>query len=160
MKKAKDFKAFNLLIDSTDIAIAKKVRKAATDDDYSAKLKHAGRRYQMVIDFGGRVRGMWGGYTHKIYDGHFIEASKTVFEQRFNGGVIIGDTHYTSKERFREVLEKMNERKETSQGEEKEQPHENLDSHPIQEDQFGIDFGAGEQEENKGSNEAIGFSFF
>ena len=55
MKKAKDFKAVNLLIDSTDIAIAKKFRKAATDDYYSAKLKHAGRRYQMVIDFGRRV---------------------------------------------------------------------------------------------------------
>ena len=60
-----------------------------------------------------------------------------------------------NKRRRDEVVEKVNERKEISQGEEKEQP----DSDPTQEDQFGIDFGAGEQEENKGSNEELQLDF-
>ena len=56
LKRSKTFQAANLLIDSTDVAIGKKVKKAYKYDDYSAKLKHAGRRYQMVIEFDGRVQ--------------------------------------------------------------------------------------------------------
>ena len=77
------------MIESTDFAIGKKVKNASKDDEYSAKLKHTGRRYQMVIDFDGRVGAFWGGYTPKMYDRDFIEAMKTTFEEKFRGGVIL-----------------------------------------------------------------------
>ena len=89
MKRGKAFRASTLLIEFTSVAIGEKIKKASKDDDYSAKLKHAGRRSQMVIDFDGCARTFWGGYTPKLFGGHFIEATKTTFEEKF-GELILG----------------------------------------------------------------------
>ncbi len=45
------------------------------------------------FDLSGGMKAMWGGYTPKLYDGHFIEAHKQTIEEKFQGGVIFGDTH-------------------------------------------------------------------
>jgi len=41
-----------------------------------------------------RVRGLWGGYTPKLYDSRFLKLHEDEFNQKFYGATFIADSHY------------------------------------------------------------------
>ena len=41
-----------------------------------------------------KCRGLWGGYSPKIYDSNWCEVNKRVLETTFKGATIISDQHY------------------------------------------------------------------
>lgn len=64
------------------------------DADFSYKLDRLGRRYMFVRDGLGRVRRIWGGYSPKLYDGHFIELLGEYIDKELAGANIIADQHF------------------------------------------------------------------
>jgi hypothetical protein len=49
----------------------------------------------MVLRDGkGKIRKMWGGYSLKVFDGHFLELFKKWFENKLNGVGVIADQHF------------------------------------------------------------------
>ena len=49
----------------------------------------------IVTDGKRRVRKIWGGYSPKIFDGHFLEMNKDWLEQNLGGSTIITDNHFS-----------------------------------------------------------------
>jgi hypothetical protein len=47
-----------------------------------------------LSDGRGRVRKLWGGYSPKIFDGHFIEERRKWFEKHLAGAEVIADQHF------------------------------------------------------------------
>ena len=74
-------KKVNLFMDSTDKALEGKVKNAKTEPYYSKKLTRLGRRYMIVFEGMGTVRGIWGRYSPKMRDNNFTESHKTNFAE-------------------------------------------------------------------------------
>lgn len=100
-KKPKGLENVNLCMDSSDFALRGSCSRKGSD--YSPKTKCKGRRYQFISDANSRIRCLLGGYSPKVYDAHYVEHNKYMFEQLFRGAVIIADTHYKPKTKFRGV---------------------------------------------------------
>jgi hypothetical protein len=47
---------------------------------------------------------LWGGYTPKLYDGHFVEDHRDEFEKEFTGAAMLGDQHFTYGAKFVESV--------------------------------------------------------
>jgi hypothetical protein len=84
----------NLWQDSTDIATEGRRTIKRSSPDWSFKKNRPARRYMMLSDGLCRVRGMWGGYSPKVYDGTFLELFQDTFKKNFKGGVIVADGHF------------------------------------------------------------------
>jgi len=41
-----------------------------------------------------KIRAIWGGYSPKVFDGHWLEMHKWWLETNLKGGVILGDCHF------------------------------------------------------------------
>ena len=95
IRRGRHVQNVNLLQDSSDFPERGNVPK--TDPYHSFKLNCKGRRFQVIIDLLGRVKGLFGGYSPKVYDAHWLEICRPLLERKFQGGVIAADTHYNSK---------------------------------------------------------------
>ncbi len=91
----------NLFVDSTDYAIEGRFKKAKDEPYYSKKVGGLARRFMLVCDGRGVVRGLWGGYSPKMRDNNFLESHRQTFQRLFKGGVILGDTHFNTKAKLR-----------------------------------------------------------
>jgi len=88
------FKNVCLWIDSTDFKMQNVKGKKKTGKDWSYKCNSKGRRYMILRDGKGRIRKMWGGYSPKVFDGHFLMILKEWFEENLKGAGVIGDQHF------------------------------------------------------------------
>ena len=93
----------NLWIDSIDFPIIGGKERKPSSQHWSGKLKHAARRFMVLRDGKGRIRHLWGGYSPKVYDGHFIEVNQEFFQEEIQGGKILADNHFSiSKKLFKD----------------------------------------------------------
>lgn len=96
----------NLWIDTTDFPIehrkGKKYqpKRGRKTEHWSFKLNKPGRRYHFVVN--GRAKVVWksDGYSPKQHDGAYVCDHRSMFEQNFAGGHIIGDEHYNKPKRL------------------------------------------------------------
>ena len=52
----------------------------------------------------GRIRKLWGGYSLKVFDEHFLEIGKRWFEKRLAGAGVVADQHFEwGKKNFKKV---------------------------------------------------------
>jgi DDE superfamily endonuclease len=84
----------NLLIDSSDFRLPGRSSVSKKDPSWSYKLNSPAQRYQVVCDASLQVRGIWGGYSPKIYDGHWVNMMKHTLVKEYSGARILGDCHY------------------------------------------------------------------
>ena len=86
----------NLWIDSSDFKTTKIAGEGKKSAYFSYKSKSFGRRFMVLRDGKGRVMKLWGGYSPKIYDSHFVEAYCDWFEENLLGGFVYGDGHFVA----------------------------------------------------------------
>lgn len=90
----KKLEGTNLGMDSKDFPFAGKRKMSRKGPWWSYKVNGPGVRYQVLYDLKRRVRGIWGPYSPKIYDGHWLEFKKEWMEDHLEGAVIVADNHY------------------------------------------------------------------
>ena len=86
----------NLWIDSSDFSIQCPSGPRRKNPYYSHKNLGLARRYMMLADARGHIRKIWGGYSPKVYDGHFLEIHREWIEANLAGGVVVGDCHFSA----------------------------------------------------------------
>jgi DDE superfamily endonuclease len=89
-----------LWADSTDFPRKKFKGYTKKSPWHSYKLNRPGRRYMFIRDGKGKVVKLWGGYTPKLYDGHFVEDHREEIDEKLEGATIFGDQHFTYGARF------------------------------------------------------------
>ena len=47
-----------------------------------------------LVDVKGRIKKKWGGYSPKIYDGHWLKVNKEWLEEKLNGATVVADNHF------------------------------------------------------------------
>jgi Transposase DDE domain len=72
---------------------------------WSYKLNAPEQRFQLLSDATGYIRGLWGGYSPKIYDGDWVQLMKYDLAQEYPGSHIIADTHY---EKGNQIMKEIN----------------------------------------------------
>lgn len=83
-----------LLMDSVDLRLIGKQSTSKKDDSWSYKANSPAQRYMVLVDAKGIIRRWWGGYTPKLYDGHFVQNRKRWFEQKLKGAGVVADQHF------------------------------------------------------------------
>jgi hypothetical protein len=83
-------------IDSSDVPIERKKGRGPTSPHWSGKLGRPARRYMFLLNGDQLISKMWGGYSPKLYDGHFVESHKQWFDKKLANVALIGDTHFHS----------------------------------------------------------------
>ena len=63
---------------------------------WSYKLNKPGRRYQLLCDGFGTPLKIFGGYSPKCYDAHWVSINKNWLNNELNHCIIMGDCHYWS----------------------------------------------------------------
>jgi hypothetical protein len=48
----------------------------------------------MIIRDGHKIRKIWGGYSPKLYDGHWLELNREWVEQNLRGAAVLADCHF------------------------------------------------------------------
>jgi len=92
----KEVATANLWMDSTDIKLQqKKAVRGKKSPWYSYKLKQAGQRYMFIRNGQSKIVQIWGGYSPKVYDGHWLKDHKTELNEHYKGAVMIADNHFT-----------------------------------------------------------------
>jgi len=93
-KKLQDM---NLWADSTDVRVQKRKNlRGPKSDTWSGKMSKPGQRFMCLQDGEGYIVKMFGVYSPKVYDSHFMEYERTYFEEHLKGGVILADQHFSS----------------------------------------------------------------
>ncbi len=90
----KPVKSLQLFMDSTDIAIAGKRTTSRKDPSWSYKENGPAQRFMIICDAKTRVRYLKGGYTPKLFDGHFLKLQQEDLEEKFKDAVIGADQHF------------------------------------------------------------------
>lgn len=88
-----------LLIDSKDFPLKGKSSTSKKDMSWSYKANGPAQRYMLLVDTAGTPRYLHGGYSPKLYDGHWVEARSDWFDDRLAGATIYGDEHFNSAAR-------------------------------------------------------------
>jgi len=96
----KKFNNVNIWIDSADFPKEKRGSYSTKDPDWSYKLNGKGRRYMFIRNANGKFLKIWGGYSPKLYDGHFIELLHNDIDKVFAGVDFIGDSHFEYGNKF------------------------------------------------------------
>jgi DDE superfamily endonuclease len=86
----------HLLMDSTDFQKSGKNSLSRKDSEWSYKCNGPGRRYMAIVDVSGCPRALFGGYSPKLYDAHWIEVKKPWIEKNLSGATVYADCHFTS----------------------------------------------------------------
>ena len=90
----------SLWMDSVDFPKQYHKGWSRKDPDYSYKLWRLGRRYMFVQDAQSQILRIWGGYSPKLYDGHFVELMHQQIERDFDSADIIADQHFEYGNQF------------------------------------------------------------
>jgi hypothetical protein len=62
---------------------------------WSGKLGARGTRFQFLIDARCAIRKVWGWYSPKYFDGHFLRDHRKWFEKHLHHDRIAADNHYS-----------------------------------------------------------------
>ena len=57
----------------------------------------------LIASASGRIRGVYGGYSPKLYDAHWVQANAHYLNRVFDGATIIADQHFRSAGKLRKV---------------------------------------------------------
>lgn len=95
-----ELKNVTLWIDSSDFKIQCPRGAGRKNPYYSYKNHGLSRRFMMICDAKGRIRKIWGGYSPKVYDGHWLEINKDWIEENLAGASVIGDCHFAMGKRM------------------------------------------------------------
>jgi hypothetical protein len=74
-------------MDSTDIA--GKRTTSRKDPSWSYKENGPGQRFMIICDAKNRVRNLKGGYTSRIFDGHFLKLQQDNLGKKFKDAAIV-----------------------------------------------------------------------
>jgi predicted transposase YbfD/YdcC len=94
VKLGQKIKDANLFIDSADFKFRGKSKISKKSADWSYKANGGGQRYMIVYDGKGLIKRVWGGYSPKLYDGHFLKLMSEYLDKELYGGVVVGDNHF------------------------------------------------------------------
>eukprot|EP00727_Mastigamoeba_balamuthi_P001797 m51a1_g11614 hypothetical protein (206) ;mRNA; f:1184-5915 len=83
-------KGMSLLLDSVDF----KLKGRTLSDAWSFKENGTAGRFMVATDFLTRVHGLWGQYSPKVYDGHWVKDHKDTLKRRFPDDKIGADCHF------------------------------------------------------------------
>jgi hypothetical protein len=83
-----------LWADSSDFPIKRGPKRGKKSHFWSFKLNRPGWRMMAFSDGKGKILKLWGGYSPKIYDGHFLHDHKHWLEKHLRGGVVVADQHF------------------------------------------------------------------
>jgi len=86
----------NLFIDSSDFHLTKTKDRTPESDYWSGKDNCPGWRFMFLQNSRAEILKVWGGYSPKRYDAHFVDVHSNWFEDFCSGGVIIADMHFAS----------------------------------------------------------------
>jgi len=83
------------MLDSTDRKSGKQ-STSRSSDTWSYKENGPAQRFTFLMDYKRRIRKVWGGYTPKLYDGHFLQERKWWFEGKLqSAGVTMSGAQAT-----------------------------------------------------------------
>lgn len=88
--------AVNLWVDSVDFPIEARKGDVSRKDDYSYKLGTTGARFMTIQDGRGVIVKLWGNYSPKWYDSHYLNAFDSFFRESMYGAHICGDNHFST----------------------------------------------------------------
>lgn len=100
MRRPKKLSKVCLWFDSVDFKKQNIAGYSRKDPDWSFKETHLGRRYMFLRSATGKIRKIWGGYSPKLYDGHFIELWHEQLDKDLKGADIIADQHFEYGKQF------------------------------------------------------------
>ncbi|PRP83249.1 hypothetical protein PROFUN_09461 [Planoprotostelium fungivorum] len=83
-----------LSMDSTDVRYQKYIGCSRKADCWSYKENGPALRFMATMDFGGRIRELDGGYSPKLYDGHWLMANKRRLVEDYRGAMVIANNHF------------------------------------------------------------------
>ena len=84
------------LLDSVDFPVQCFRGLRRSNKIWSYKLNGPGRRYMLLSDGNGIPLKVWGGYSPKAYDGHWVCFSRDWFNKHLKPTTIIADSHFWS----------------------------------------------------------------
>jgi len=84
----------SLWMDSKDFPLEGKRSVSRKSPKWSYKCNRPAQRFMFVRDGKGKIRKLWGGYSPKIYDGHWLQAQKEWLEEKLAGAVVVADNHF------------------------------------------------------------------
>jgi len=89
------------LMDSTDIHIQRRGKKRGPKSDlWSGKENRPSLRFMTLEDGYGLINELWGGYSPKIYDSHFVQSQQQFFTGKMKGAKIVADQHFSSVHKY------------------------------------------------------------
>ena len=91
-----DMSAGCLWIDSSDFSLQNTTTRLKSHPNYSHKNGRLGRRFMFLSDANGIIKKIWGGYSPKVYDGHFLELNTSWFAKKLKGAGVFGDFHFSN----------------------------------------------------------------
>lgn len=95
--KSKVLGLIHLWMDSCDFRLARTRGVSKKGDTWSFKENSPAQRWMLLSDAQGRVRKLYGGYSPKVYDSHFLHIYKKVFEKELAGASVIADQHFRAE---------------------------------------------------------------
>jgi hypothetical protein len=81
-------------MDSSDFRIWKRKGRGKKSIYWSGKEGAPGWRFMTLSDGRNVIRQIWGGYSPKVYDGHFIDVIKGQLNDTIPGTGILADSHF------------------------------------------------------------------
>jgi hypothetical protein len=89
-------RSVRLWIDSSDFFITRKRGRGKKSEHWSGKANRPARRFMFLVNGDLVIEVMWGGYSPKVYDGHFVGIQKRFFDKNFPGVGVVADSHFAS----------------------------------------------------------------
>lgn len=83
-----------LWMDSVDFILQGRRTVSRRSPDWSYKSNRPGQRYMFLRDGKGKVRKVWGGYSPKTFDGHWLRVQREWLEEELAGAGVIADNHF------------------------------------------------------------------
>lgn len=96
MKLARSIEDANLLMDSTDCPIVTAPDRGPQTEYWSGKSNCNAQRFMVITDFQGRIQEVFGGYSPKVYDAHFVQIMKSHFVKNYSKAIFLADNHFSS----------------------------------------------------------------
>jgi hypothetical protein len=84
----------SLWFDSADFRLSGKRSTSKKDDWWSFKLNSPGVRYMVILDAKTNCRGIYGPYSPKVFDGHWLSCHSDWLEQHLSGAHVAADQHF------------------------------------------------------------------
>jgi hypothetical protein len=98
VKRKGALKEVNLWADSFDLPMTNPKGWSKRDLDFSYKLNRYGQRYMAFQNRLRQICWIGGGYSPKMYDGHYIHSVCREIRRNLKGGVVVADSHFRKAE--------------------------------------------------------------